>query len=116
MLTGWLGIILKLTLHKVAARGALRKPFTQSNCAMLNCTSYRENIHFMGCKYNIISTFISHVVEDLLEFKNISDKCQTAHKTLEKQKYSNHFMANLIYMYQAVVIVVTALLGSVSIQ
>ena len=82
---------------------------------MLNCTSYRENIHFMGCKYNIISIFISNVVEDLLEFKNISDNCQTAHNTLEKQKYSNHahFMANLIHMYQAIVIVVTALLGTV---
>jgi hypothetical protein len=97
----------------VAARGALRKPFTQSDCAALNCTSYRENIHFMGCKSNIISIFISHVVEDLLEFKNISDKYQTAHKILEKQKYSNHFMTNLIYMYQAVVLIVTALLGSV---
>jgi hypothetical protein len=97
----------------VAAGGTLRKPLTQSDCAVMNCTSYRENIHFMGCKSNIISIFISHVVEDLLEFKNISDKCQTAHNTLEKQKYSNHFMTNLIYMYQAVVIIVTTLLGSV---
>ena len=75
-----------------------------------------EKIYISWVANLILYNTISQVVEALLEFKNISGKCQTAHSTLEKQKYSNHFMTNLIYMYQAVVIVVTALLGSVSIQ
>jgi hypothetical protein len=84
----------------VAARGALRKPFTQSDCAALNYIPATEKIYISWVANLILYNTISLVVEDLLEFKNISDKCRTVHNTLEKQKWTNHFMTNLIYMYQ----------------